>query len=103
MGNIYQNALLSQGACNLSGLIHSLAGDLDAIWDEVRASGGGTGDVNHHPVVRLYAGQIAYLAGMDVSGDWDSYHEAHKECKRLAAEKPVPAEAACEEPEPALA
>jgi len=49
----YQQALQSQNACNLSGIVRALADVTNRIWDEVRANGGGTDDVNRHPICRL--------------------------------------------------
>lgn len=54
----YQNALNSQSACNLSGLINELTRVLPAIWCECD----NTDDVNQHPITRLYAEQIAHLS-----------------------------------------
>ena len=68
MSNIYQNALDVQSASNLSGVVLQFARDMRRINEEVRASGGGTEQVNKHPVCRLYAEQIAWLTGAG-SGD----------------------------------
>ena len=62
----YQNAIYVQSACNLSGVVHSLSEVLPRIWNEARTSGGGTANVNEHPIVRLYAEQITHLSrGLD--------------------------------------
>lgn len=79
MSNIYQHALDAQSACNLSGIVRQFARDTEAIWEEVRANGGGTDAVNKHPVSRLYAEQIAFLSGSGM-GDVDSYHVAYEAC-----------------------
>ena len=50
----YEMALLSQGACNLSGLAHALSKAMELIWEEAREQGQGTDYVNSHPIVRLY-------------------------------------------------
>jgi hypothetical protein len=44
-------ALLSQGACNLSGLAYSLCEVIPKIREEVSSQ---TEGVNKHPIVRLY-------------------------------------------------
>jgi len=70
----YQNALDVQGAVNLSGVVRSFALVTERIWNEARAEGGGTEFVNKHPISRLYAEQINFLAsGMDYS---DAYQTA---------------------------
>ena len=63
--NIYQNALDILTASNLSGIVFQFARDMKEINEEVRSQGGGTGAVNEHPVCRLYAEQIAWLAAQD--------------------------------------
>ena len=63
MSSIYRNALDVQSASNLSGVVLQFARDMERINEEVRAAGGGTEQVNRHPVCRLYAEQIAWLTG----------------------------------------
>jgi hypothetical protein len=79
--NDYQTALDVQSACNLSGVVRSFAEVMPKIWDEARSQNqGGTDWVNSHPICRLYAEQIAFLAGkMD-------YFDASKECREKAKE-----------------
>ncbi len=48
----YQNALDVQSASNLSGVVLQFARDMKAINAEVRASGGGTDQVNTHTSCR---------------------------------------------------
>ena|SRR5210317_1086581 len=66
----YQNAIHSQSACNLTGLINELSRVLPAIWAEC----GDTDAVNSHPIVKLYAEQIAHLS-RDIE-----YPSAHSIC-----------------------
>jgi hypothetical protein len=63
----------SQGACNLSGLAHSLSKVITKVWAEARVQGHGTDWVNNHPIVRLYVEQMYYLAGLQKSS---AYFEA---------------------------
>lgn len=56
----YEDAL-AQNACNLSGLVKSLARVTDKIWEEARSKNKGTDYVNHHPIVRLYLEQLNFL------------------------------------------
>ena len=74
MKSLYEMALLSQGACNLSGLAYSLAEAMELIWLEAREQGQGTDYVNSHPIVRLYMEQMSFLCGAD-------YFASHKTCQ----------------------
>lgn len=77
---VYKTALLSQGAVNVSGLVHSLSEMMGELRREARERGQGTDYVNRHPVVRLFAEQIMHLT---CSRD---YFEAHRICEEKAAE-----------------
>lgn len=72
----YQMALDSQSACNLSGLVHSLAEVMPRIWE----TASGTAEVNRHPIVRLYVHQMAFLANVDTDG-YQGYSAASDACK----------------------
>lgn len=65
----YQFAIDSQSACNVSGLINTLARLLPLIWEEIREGSEFTKQfgINHpdkHPIVRMMVFQIAYLTGL---------------------------------------
>ena len=83
--NMYAKALLSQQACNLSGLIRALAQDMDEIWAETRREGLGTDDVKEHPVIRLYLEPMVHLnkAGFINDPERTCIH-ACDECHRKA-------------------
>jgi hypothetical protein len=66
----YGMALLSQGACNLSGLVHSLSQAMELIWEEATEQGQGTDYVNNHPIVRLYVEQMSFLCRADYSASY---------------------------------
>jgi hypothetical protein len=86
--NMYDRALLSQSACNLSGLVKSLAADIDAIWEEGKAVGDQSTDyVNRHPVVRLYIEQFCHLngCGWPRNDEDNPYSKASAECREKAA------------------
>jgi hypothetical protein len=85
--SIYQNALNVQSASNLSGVILQFARDMRQINDEVRAKGGGTEQVNTHPVCRLYAEQIAWLTGAGTCESQATYRRAHDACHRKVEEE----------------
>jgi len=72
----YERALLSQSACNLSGIVHGLSEVLPRIWEESN----GTAETNEHPIVRLYAEQIMHLSTRR------DYFEADKLCREGAGE-----------------
>jgi hypothetical protein len=90
MSTIHRNALDVQSASNLSGVVLQFARDMKRINDEVRASGGGTEQVNKHPVCRLYAEQIAWLSGGGGCADTETYRAAHDACRRKAKEEQEP-------------
>ena len=78
MKSLYEMALLSQGACNLSGLAYSLAEAMDLLWLEAREQGQGTDYVNNHPVVRLYMEQMTFLCRADYSQSYKTCVEKSK-------------------------
>ena len=82
--NMYQQAVDSQTACNLSGLMYSLPKIADQVWEEIRARKSSTTKFNEHPVIRLFAEQIAWL------GTHGDYSKAAQECEEKAKE-PAPA------------
>ena len=84
--NIYRTAIEVQDASNLSGVVFQFARDMKVICEEVRQNGGGTDAINHHPVCRMYAEQIAWLAGAGSCANHRTYLRAHDECERRAAE-----------------
>lgn len=76
----YAKALMSQGACNMSGLVHALDQVITKICNEAHATRRGTEFVNQHPIVRLYVEQMMHLAR---GRDWS---RAYKICTTLAGE-----------------
>jgi hypothetical protein len=88
--NIYRNALDAQSASNLSGIVLQFARDMRLIAKEVRASGGGTEQVNKHPVCRLYSEQIAWLSGAGSCASHATYIRAHDACQRKVEEEVQP-------------
>jgi hypothetical protein len=79
MTNRFQTALLSQSACNPSGLCHSLI----KMQAEVIAEGGGTDAVRSDPACRLLAYQIGYLFEVqDLHSN--EYADVYKVCEQRA-------------------
>lgn len=61
--NIYEQTILMMDACNLSGLARSFSKEIvPAIREEVRSNGGGTQEVNTHPLAVLWTTKMASLA-----------------------------------------
>ena len=85
--SIYRNALDIQSASNLSGVVFQFARDMAQINAEVRANGGGTEQVNKHPVCRLYAEQIAWLTGAGSCSSHATYIRAHDACQKEVEEE----------------
>jgi len=78
----YERALLSQSACNASGLIHTMSELVPRIREETNSTDG----VNNHPILRLYIEQLSHLCPRD-------YFEADKICReRAGADEADPAE-----------
>jgi hypothetical protein len=81
----WQDAIQVQDACNLSGVVHSLAEVMTRVWDDVHTHHGGTHAVNTHPLVVLYLDKLWDLAGRpDFSDYQQAMRHAKGERKRLA-------------------
>ena len=80
------DALSSQNACNLSGVVHAFARACEALWDQPECSG--TDWVNGHPISVLFAAQISYLSGTPFwasqPGERCRYRDAARSCRELA-------------------
>ena len=75
--NQWQMVDMSQTACNLSGIVHSLSNMMTALWQAEEAKTGGTEWVNKHPAVRLFLEQLAFLNGQSIaSGMGIDYYDA---------------------------
>ncbi|MGW8177778.1 MAG: hypothetical protein ACWGQW_03175 [bacterium] len=85
--SMYRDAMAVQDASNLSGVVHSMSRLLTVeIWPEVRANGGGTDQVNHHPVVKMFVAQLLWLS-YNQTVDTDQYHEAYQTCHHKEVEE----------------
>lgn len=78
----YKDAILSQTACNLSGIVFGFAETMKHICEEANRTGQGTDWKNHHAICRLYAEQISFLAGSDM----DSWKAAIEQAEKGAAQ-----------------
>ena len=76
----YEQAINSQGACNATGLINSLNDLRDKLWNVARQYGHGTEWVNHHPILQLYAYQLAHLCHGREPIEWEGWHKAYMFC-----------------------
>ena len=75
--NIYKSAMLSQGACNLGGLIHGWARAMTEIQRQAHEAGHGTAWINEHPVNVLFAQQVFHLTNCH---DALTYSRAYDVC-----------------------
>ena len=73
--NIYDWALMAQGACNLRGLLNDMPRFRQAVLDEI-SSGEWNGNFDEHPAIVLLAEQIYHL-----TGNGRRYSEAYAACK----------------------
>ena len=79
---------IQEGACNPSGIVHSIL----AACQEIRDSGhfGGTADITSDPAVRLMVHQLAYICQLDEIDTHGqlSYESAYSLClSAIAADK----------------
>ena len=81
-----QAALDAQDACNLSGVVHSLADVTETVWDEARRLGKGTDFVNTHSIVTLFLNKLTSLNRSDCfcSEAINSYTRATNEVEKIA-------------------
>ena len=75
----WNDAMQVQNACNLSGVVKSFAAVMEKIFDKGFDERQGTEWINHHPICRLYAEQIAYLTGAGTPSNMESYRRAYNE------------------------
>lgn len=81
----YADALQAASARSVFGLAGALSAVLSKIWAEAKAHGHAVAWVNQHPIVRLYAEQIAWLSGGGGTLDPKTYEEAYNTCLKRAA------------------
>ena len=81
---IARQALLTQGACNAGGLIHSLHRAVERLQEQMHAEGHGTDWLNRHPVLVLYLTQLADLSG---AGALERWREAVAACEQASGTK----------------
>lgn len=86
----YEQAINSQSACNATGLINSLNDLREKLWNVARQYGHGTEWVNHHPILQLYAYQLAHLCHGREPIEWEGYHKAYLFCKLVKYGKLTP-------------
>lgn len=78
-----QTAIAVQDACNLKGVIVSLANAREVILDH----GGrdrGTEWFNYHPIMVMYACKIADMCGLSVGSEPDTFSKSYKLCQEMA-------------------
>ena len=77
----YEDAIVVQDACNLSGIVIGFAKVMDKLCQESQRLGMGTDWRNTHPIAIMYSDKIASLTH---SGSAESYSQAYTECRRRA-------------------
>jgi hypothetical protein len=82
----YRDALaIQEGACNPSGIAHSIIDACREIYD----AKGGTDTIRSDPAVRLMVHQLAFLCGVaEIDDSLMLYGELVKACKVAASEAP---------------
>lgn len=85
----WSDAMSVQDACNLSGVVHAFSGVMPRIWQEVVRNGGGTDDVNRHPICIMYASKIESLTKLyDVAAFTAAYNAVVDKIKEHGAYAP---------------
>ena len=79
----YECAINGQSACNATGLINSMSELTEKLWNNARQLGHGTEWVNHHPILQLYAYQLAHLCHRREPIEWDGWQSAYAFCKSV--------------------
>lgn len=62
IAQLAKTALAIQDACNLSAVVHELAGAVKELWEYARMSNQGTDWVNRHPITRAYISKLVSLS-----------------------------------------
>ena len=73
----YQDALLVQSACNLSGVVISLS----ELMPFIRGECNSTTEVNEHPIVQMFVAQLLWLS-YGQSTNQEKYDVAYEHCKQ---------------------
>ncbi len=76
VARMYQDALIVQDACNLSGVVHSFSKHMQTLSDMGIDN---TDEKNRHPVCILFSSKIASLTG---SEDFSNFSRAYGEVKQ---------------------
>ncbi len=89
--DVYRKTLQMLDGSNLSGLAQTFSAEIvPSIWDEVRANGGGTEEVNQHPVAVLWMMKMVGLAAGEClcSRCIEAFGRAYATVKARAKERP---------------
>lgn len=86
MQSAWNDALIVQSACNLSGVVFSFAWHMHTLCEEGRRQGQGTDWRNTHPIVRMFVTQLLHLS-FGESVDVQKYHEAYEAACQHADER----------------
>ena len=84
----YNWTLMTQAACNASGLVYDLAKLMDRLCVETQCRGKGTEWRSAHPLLFLYVVQLAHLSGVScICDDLDRYSWCSRYCEERAKQK----------------
>ena len=86
----YEQCLIAQSACNATGIIYSMSELRERIWNTARQHNKGTEWVNTHPILQLYAYQLAHLCHNREPIEWTGYSEAYQFCCNVRDKKITP-------------
>lgn len=78
-----QTALFVQNACNLKGIVYSLALAQELILN-LGGREKGTDWFNQHPIMRMYLSKMHSLSGLGLSDDVAAFGKAYDLCCRMA-------------------
>lgn len=88
----YDAVMIQQGACNPSGILHSMLDACKEIYEE-QGQGYSTDDLCHDPALQLMCHQLAHVLFMycefrpDSGGSsYNEWDRAYEECKRMAGD-----------------
>jgi hypothetical protein len=81
--NDYEQCLNAQSGCNATGLINSMKEITECLWNTAKSLNKGTEWVNHHPILQLYAYQLAHLTHGREPIEWVDYGLSYAFCEEV--------------------
>jgi hypothetical protein len=81
--NDYETCIDAQSGCNCTGLINSINGMRDRLWNTARSHNKGTEWVNAHPIMQLFAYQLSHISHNREPIEWDGFSNAYLFCQTV--------------------